>query len=261
MSSPTVELSIEGGVATLTLTDPARKNAMSVELGDALQAQIKVLAGRSDVRAAVLTGAAGSFSAGGDLGMLAQLRTLGFEEARQHMLAFYGRYLSLLELQVPVIAAVEGPAIGAGLCVALACDLIIVSEDAKLALNFVQLGLHPGMGATYLAPRRVGPQRAAELMFSGRRFDGREAQKLGMALEAVTAGTALARAQAMAAQIASGAPLALRALKKGLGVDRAALQAALEHEARAQAESYGSADLGEGLLAVIERRAPRFTGA
>jgi enoyl-CoA hydratase/carnithine racemase len=98
-------------------------------------------------------------------------------------------------------------------------------------------------------------------MFSGRRFDGREAQKMGLALEAVPAGTALSRAQAIATQIASGAPLALRALKKGLGVDRAALQAALEHEARAQAESYGSADLGEGLLAVTERRAPRFTGA
>jgi enoyl-CoA hydratase/carnithine racemase len=260
MSSPTVELSLIAGVATLTLADSARKNAMSVELGDALQARIKELSASSQVRAVVLTGAGGAFSAGGDLAMLAQLRTLAFEDARQHMLAFYGRYLSLLDLPVPIIAAVEGPAIGAGLCVALACDLIIVSEESKLALNFVQLGLHPGMGATYLAPRRVGAQRAAELMFTGRRFDGREAQKLGLALEAVPAGTALARAQALAAQIASAAPLSVRALKKGLEVDRAALQAALEHEARAQAESYGSADLGEGLLAVSERRAPRFTG-
>ncbi len=177
------------------------------------------------------------------------------------MLSFYGRYLSVLDLPVPVVAAVEGPAIGAGLCVALACDLIIVGEDSKLALNFVQLGLHPGMGATYLAPRRVGAQRAAELLFTGRRFDGREAATMGLALESVASGQVLARAQAVAAQIASGAPLSVRALKRGLTVDRKALQASLEHEARAQAESYGSEDLGEGLKAAAERRAPRFTGA
>jgi enoyl-CoA hydratase len=255
-----VELIISNGVATLTLADVARKNAMSPELGDALQARVKELSAGSTVRAVVLTGAGGAFSAGGDLAMLNRLRALSFEDARQHMLAFYGRYLSVLDLPVPVIAAIEGPAIGAGLCVALACDLMVVSEDSKLALNFVQLGLHPGMGATYLAPRRVGPQHAAELLFTGRRFDGREAVKLGMALEAVAPGQVLARAQALAAQIASGAPLSVRALKKGLAVDRAALQVALEHEARAQAESYGSADLGEGLQAAAERRAPRFTG-
>lgn len=234
---------------------------MSPELGDALQARVKELSSRSDVRAVVLTGAGGAFSAGGDLAMLAQLRTLEFEAARQHMLSFYGRYLSVLELPVPVVAAVEGPAIGAGLCVALACELMVVGEDSKLALNFVQLGLHPGMGATYLAPRRVGAQRAAELLFTGRRFDGREAVSMGMALEATPAGQVLARAQALAGQIASGAPLSLRALKRGLAVDRAALQAALEHEARAQAESYGSEDLGEGLKAAAERRAPRFAGS
>ena len=260
MSLPTVELSLADHVATLTLTDVARKNAMSPELGDALQARVAELKGRNDVRVVVLTGAAGAFSAGGDLAMLSQLRTLPFEDARKHMLSFYGRYLSVLELEVPVIAAIEGPAIGAGLCVALACDLVIAGEDSKLALNFVQLGLHPGMGATYLVARKAGAQRAAELLFTGRRFDGREALKLGLVLETAATGQVLSRAQALAAQIASGAPLALRALKTVLSVDREALQTALEHEARAQAESYGSQDLGEGLLAAAERRAPRFTG-
>lgn len=257
---PTVELQVEAGVAVLTLNDVPRKNAMSPELGDALAARVGELLGHPEVRAVVLTGAGGAFSAGGDLAMLDQLRSLPFEEARRFMLSFYARYLSVLDVRVPVIAAIEGPAIGAGLCVALACDLVIVGEDSKLALNFVQLGLHPGMGATYLVPRKVGAQRAAELLLTGRRFEGREAQTLGLALEAVPAKDVLPRAMALAKRIASGAPLALRALKQGLGVDRAALQAALEREALAQAESYGSADLGEGLKAVSERREPRFVG-
>jgi enoyl-CoA hydratase/carnithine racemase len=256
----TVELDVQDGVATLTLSDVSRKNAMSPELGDALEARVRELMGRTDVRAVVLTGAAQTFSAGGDLAMLEKLRASSFEECRRFMLSFYGRYLSVLELPMPVVAAVEGAAIGAGLCVALACDLVIASEDAKLALNFVQLGLHPGMGATYLVPRRVGAQRAAELLLTGRRFDGREAASLGLVLKAVPGPEVQLTAQALAKQLASAAPLATRALKKNLGVDRAALQQALEREALAQAESYGSVDLGEGLAAAAQKRAAKFVG-
>lgn len=261
MTAPTVTLQLEGEVAILTLEDVARKNAMSPGLGDALKARVAEVRADAAVRAVVLTGAGGAFSAGGDLAMLERLQRSTFQEARAFMLEFYGRYLSLLDLEVPVVAAIEGPAIGAGLCVALACDVVYVAEDAKLALNFVQLGLHPGMGATYLVPRRVGAQRAAELLFTGRRFDGREAKALGLALEAFTPGEVLARAKALARQWAAGGPLAVRALKQALGVDRQALQAALEHEAHSQAQSYGSADFREGLRAAAERRAPRFTGA
>ncbi len=260
MTSPTVELEVQDQVAVLTLSDAARRNAMSPELGDALRARVGELCARDDVRAVVLTGAGGAFSAGGDLAMLERLRAAPFEENRRFMLDFYGRYLSLLELQVPVIAAVEGPAIGAGLCVALACDLCVVSEASKLALNFVQLGLHPGMGATYFVPRRLGPERAAALLLTGRRFDGREAARLGLVLEAVAPGTVLERARALAAEVASGAPLAVRALKAGMAVDREALRLALEREAWAQAESYASADLAEGLAAAQARRPPSFSG-
>jgi enoyl-CoA hydratase/carnithine racemase len=262
MSAPTAEvlLEVEGAVATLTLNDTARRNVMTPELGAALRTHVEALKLRRDVRAVVLTGAGGAFSSGGDLKMLERLRQASFEEARTFMLEFYARYLSVLDLPMPTVAAVEGPAIGAGLCVALACDLCIVGEDSKLALNFVQLGLHPGMGATYLVPRRAGAQAAAELLLTGRRFDGREAVRLGLALEAAPAGGVLARARALAGQLAGNAPLATRALKRRLGPDRTALRLALEEEARFQAESYGSADLGEGLAAAAERRAPVFQG-
>lgn len=247
-------------VATVTLNDPRRRNAMTPELGDALAAAVARLRADPDVRAVVLTGAGDAFSGGGDLKMLERLRTERFMEARAFMLDFYARYLSVTSLAVPTVAAVRGAAIGAGLCVALACDLCVVDADAKLALNFAQLGLHPGMGATYLLPRRVGAQRAAELLLTGRRFDGREAASIGVALEALPADAVLPRAQALAAQMAKNAPLAVRALKATLGVDASALRAALEGEAFRQAESYGSEDLGEGLAAAVERRAATFRG-
>jgi enoyl-CoA hydratase/carnithine racemase len=176
------------------------------------------------------------------------------------MLGFYARYLSVTTLAVPVIAAIEGAAIGAGLAVAMACDLTIVDEDAKLALNFVQLGLHPGMGSTYLAPLRAGAMRGAELLMTGRRFDGRDAARFGIALEAVPAADVLPRALALAHAIARNAPLAVAGVKRGRAVEAEELGRALAHEAREQAISYASADLGEGLLAASERRAPRFVG-
>jgi enoyl-CoA hydratase/carnithine racemase len=144
--------------------------------------------------------------------------------------------------------------------VALACDLTVVGEDSALALNFAQLGLHPGMGATFLLPRRVGAQRASELLFTGRRFDGREAQAMGLALEAVPRAEVLPRATALARRIAANGPLAVRALKRALALDRQTLEAALDFEARAQAQSYSSDDLGEGLAAAAQKRTPVFHG-
>jgi enoyl-CoA hydratase/carnithine racemase len=258
--APLVTLDVHAHVATMTLNDPRRRNAMTPELGDALRDAVERVRSNTDVRAVVLTGAGDAFSGGGDLAMLERLRSARFMEARDFMLGFYARYLHVSTLPVPVVAAVRGAAIGAGLCVAMACDLCVVDAAAKLALNFVQLGLHPGMGATYLTPRRVGAQRATELLLTGRRFDGAEAARMGLALEAVAADEVLARAQTIATQIATNAPLAVRALKRSLGLDAAALARALDTEAFHQAESYASADLGEGLSAAAERRAALFSG-
>jgi enoyl-CoA hydratase/carnithine racemase len=256
-----VLVEVSSHVATITLNDPRKRNAMTPELGDALAAAVATVRADATVRAVVLTGAGGAFSGGGDLKMLERLRGESFEGARAYMLSFYARYLSITGLSVPTVAAITGPAIGAGLCVALGCDLCVVDEDAPLALNFAQIGLYPGMGATYLTPRRVGPQRAAELLLTGRRFGGEEAARMGLALVATRSGGALVRATEIASQIASSAPLVVRALKAELGVDHGALGRALEEEARHQASSYGSADLGEGLAAVSARRRPHFSGS
>jgi enoyl-CoA hydratase/carnithine racemase len=256
MNEPTVEMISDNGVAVLTLRDDVRRNAMSAALGDALRARVEELKADASVRAVVLTGANGTFSAGGDFEMLESLASYSFEDARKFMLEFYGRYLSITELAVPTIAAIEGPAIGAGFCVALACDVTIAARDAKLALNFVQLALHPGMGATYLVPRRAGAQRAAELLFSGRRFDGAEAAQLALAMEAVEPGQALSRAMELARSFASGGALAVRDLKRALDVDRAALSKALAHESESQARNYSSAEFLERLRAAKKKPAP-----
>jgi enoyl-CoA hydratase/carnithine racemase len=254
----TVRLVVEGAVATLTFDDAARRNVMTPELGDALAQHVGQLASMPFVRAVILTGAHGAFSSGGDLKMLESLRATPRDEARDFMLSFYRRYLSVLDLEVPVIAAVSGAAIGAGLCVALACDLLVVDSSAKLALNFAQLGLHPGMGATYLVQRRAGVARAFELLTTGRRFSGAEAAAWGLALEALPASEVLPRAEALAAAIASSAPAEVRALTQTLRPDPEALAAALLHEAQEQARSYASSDLAEGLRAAGERRTPQF---
>ena len=253
-----VRVELHGAVAVLVLDDERRKNAMTPELGDALRRAVTDVRARRGVRAVVLTGAGDAFSAGGDLGMLERLRQVPREESRATMLAFYGRYLSILELEVPTIAAVRGPAIGAGLAVALACDLLVCDEDAKLAANFAKLGLYPGMGTTFFLERRAGALRAAELVLTGRRFSGRDALAWGLANAAVPAAEVLPRALALAEDIARSSPATVRALKARLAPSPDALREALEHEAARQSESYQGADLGEGLAAARERRAAVF---
>ncbi len=256
-----MHLTMDGPVARLTLDEPGRRNAMTPQLGDALAARVAELQGRPEVRAVVLHGAGGAFSGGGDLAMLERLRAATRDESCAFMRAFYARYLSVLDLEVPTVAVVEGAAIGAGLCLALACDLLVVEDSAKLALNFVQLGLHPGMGATYLVPFRTNPQTAARLLLTGERFDGRGAQAFGLTSHVAPEGEALTRGLELARALAAQAPLPVRALKRALGPDREALERRLDEEARQQAISYASADLGEGLAAAAARRAPVFTGA
>lgn len=254
----------DDGVTILTLDDPDRRNAMTESMGDALVEAFRGIGTDDRVRAVVLTGTPPAFSAGGDLDMLEdharRTRDEGFD-ATDTMKGFYRRFLAVRESPVPVVAAVNGHAVGAGLCVALACDLAYVAEDAKLGLNFAQLGLHPGMGGTWLLPRRVGEMRAAELLYTGRLVGGVEAAGIGMALDALPTEEVLPRAIALAEQIASSSPLVVRQLRRSL---RAAptnrMSEQLDLEAGFQAVNYGTDDLVEGLEAVRARRRPAFTG-
>lgn len=252
------------GVVLVTFTDPDRRNAMTAEMGADLAAALAGLTGRDDVRAVVLTGAGSAFSGGGDLALLADkaARAKAGEDQTASMREFYEVFLSVVRAPFPVLAAVNGHAIGAGACVAVACDLAVVARQAKIGFNFVRLGIHPGMGGSWTLPRLVGPQRAAELLYTGRLFTGVEAADYGLALEALPTGDVLPRALELAAAIARSAPQPVRQLKQSLAAAGSrTLAEQLDAEAAAQAANYRTKDVDEGLLAARERRAPRFTGA
>jgi enoyl-CoA hydratase len=177
------------------------------------------------------------------------------------MLDFYGLFLSVRELACPTIAAIQGPAIGAGLAVALACDLRVAAQDAKLGLNFVRLGIHPGMGSSWTLPRLVGPAHAADLLLTGRLVDGAEALRIGLVNRCVAREAVLDTALAMAREIASAAPIAVRGTKQALArAVQVELADQLQFEAEQQAICYQSSDLEEGLRAAREKRLPRFEG-
>ena len=256
-------------VALVVFDDPERRNAMTEAMGRALASAVARLAGDGEVRAVVLTGAGAAFSAGGDLAMIEARAEAGRAAPgepqrgrnRAFMRSFYSLFLSLRELPQPTLAALNGPAIGAGLAVALACDLRIAARDARLGLNFTRLGIHPGMGSTWTLPRLVGPAHAADLLLTGRTIDGVEAERIGLVNRAVAPEALLPEALATAAQMAACAPLAVRGTRRALrDALSASLDEQLDFEAEQQARCYESADLAEGLAAARERRAARFTG-
>lgn len=259
----------EGDVAIVTFHDPARMNAMTEPMGQAIAGSMAALAADDAVRVVILTGAGRAFSAGGDLAMIERMAGEaagdpgGPARARHRvfMRRFYALYLSVRELPQPTIAAVQGHAIGAGCCVALACDLRVAAREAKLGLNFTRLGIHPGMAATWTLPRLVGPAFAAELLFTGRLVDGALAERMGLVNRAVAAERVLDEARALAAEIAASAPLAVRGTKRALAqTEHASLAEQLDFEAGEQALCFESRDLAEGLAAARERRGPRFAG-
>lgn len=254
-----VETSFDSeGLCLLTLNDPDHRNAMSLEMADAFRAAVETLRGNAAKRIVVLTGAGSAFSAGGDLRMLRKKADLTKSKNVAEMLAFYDAFLGLLTLDVPVIAAINGHAIGAGACVAMACDYRIVSETAKIGFTFVRLGLHPGMGATYTLPRIAGAAVASDLLLSGRVVAAAEAGRLGLVHRVVADDQVLRAAEDYAAELQRGGPQALSGLLTTLRPDPDALRVALEREAQQQAENYASAEFLEGIAASLERRLPRF---
>lgn len=250
------------GVVLLTLNDPDRRNAMSDPMTAAWRQVIAGLRADPDVRCVVVTGAGSAFSSGGNLSWIAERGEVRIAALREQMLEFYRTWLSVRSLEVPTIAAVNGPAVGAGLCLALACDLRYAAEDAKLIAPFTRLGLHPGMAATHLLPEAAGLPLAREMLFTGRAVTGAEAASYGLVNRAVPAARVLDEALAVAGRVAEAAPIATRLTKAALadGGHRD-LDAALRWESLAQPVTMATRDLFEGLAAQREKRPPRFTGA
>src|ERR1700710_2942518 len=167
------------GVARLVLDNPSQRNAMSDQMTASWVAAVDELAADRSVRVVVVTGEGKAVCSGGNTGWIASEPEAEVDYLRTRMMAFYRAWLSIRKLEVPTIAAVNGHAIGAGLCLALACDIRYAAEGAKLGAPFVKLGMHPGMGPTYLLPDAGGEANARELLLTGRTVDAAEAQRLG----------------------------------------------------------------------------------
>ncbi|PAK24174.1 enoyl-CoA hydratase [Streptomyces sp. alain-838] len=249
------------GVRLLTLNRPQVRNAMTEELTLAWNAAVDQVAADRDTRVMVVTGAGSSFCSGADLSWLDQgsAEDVTIDRLRDRMLPFYRSWLRPRRLSFPVIAAVNGPTIGAGVCLALACDLRFASSGALFSTPFIYRGTHGGMGATWLLPEAIGVSRAREMLYTGREVHPEEALSWGL-VTGVADGDVLEHSLEVAARIAEAGPIALRLTKTGLEQAAAGLEASIQWEALAQPVTMTTADLHEGIQAFREGRPPRFLG-
>ncbi len=248
-------------IGTLTLNNPDQLNAINPEMGDELNALILDLQKRKDLRVLLITGTGKAFSAGGNLQFILDHTPKTPEVNKQEMIEFYSRFLSIRDLSVPTIAVLNGPAVGAGCCIAMACDLRVASENAKLSVNFAKIGLSSGMGGLYFLTQLVGPAIAAELLFTGKTVAAAEAYRMGLVNHVYPASDLQNEALQLAQHIAQNAPLPLTIMKRGIQkATFATLQEIFDYESGGQAECFATADLKEGIAAIQEKRKPRFGG-
>lgn len=253
----TVSLKTEGLVTTLTLQRPDAYNAMSEQMAVEFAAAVKYAA-KEPSKVLVLKGDGPAFSAGGDLGFIETNMARKPAQLAPLMRKFYGSFLSIRTLPQVTVASVHGTAVGAGLCLALACDLRIAVLDARLSLNFVRLGLNPGMGAWPLARHAFGDARARELLFTGRNFTGRDMVEWGAAMAGASSSVELlSMTDALAQSLAAASGESLRILKAETRLGEK-LDPYLLHEAKGQAVTFKGKDIAEGVAAVREKRLPKF---
>lgn len=254
-----VLLDVEDGLATLTLNRPAALNALSRALSADLLAALHDLGARPDLRVVVLRGAGErAFCAGADLKERATLRA---DEKGAHTGLIGAAVEALAALPVPTIAAIRGYALAGGLELALACDIRLAASDAVFGLTEVNIGIFPGAGGPVRLPRVVGPGKARELIFSGRRIDAAEALACRLVERVVPPTDLAATAQELAGQIRDAAPLAVRAVKRALTLATdLPIPAALAYAEALRRPLDTTRDYTEGLTAFAERRKPRFTG-
>jgi len=245
-------------VAIITLNNPSKLNALTEPMGEALIKQVEEVKAMPDVRATIITGAGKAFSAGGDLEWLLARHRDTPENNIKIMQEFYKKFLVLRSLPVPVIAAINGPAVGAGLCLAMGgADIRVASNNARMGVTFTKLGLHPGMAATHFLPTIVGPQIAADLLLTGRLVTAEEALSLG--LVARLGDSAVTVAKQLAMDICLSGPVAVRTLVRTLrDKQNMGLEEAYRVEATAQSICYPTKDLAEGVKALQEKRSPVF---
>lgn len=250
----------DGPIRRLTINRPERKNAIPFHGWPELR-EAFVDFEASNARVLILTGAGGDFCAGADLdpSRISEIQTVTDRHRRMKIVGEAA--MALHRLTKPTIAAVDGYAVGAGMNLALGCDVVICSDRARFAEIFVRRGLTVDFGGTWLLPRIVGMQRAKELALSGRIVEAEEAMECGLALEVVPAGELAGRATELAESFLAGAPVAQMFAKQGLNASfESSFADALGLEGQSQAIAWGTEDAAEGITAFMERRDPEWKG-
>jgi enoyl-CoA hydratase/carnithine racemase len=253
-----VQVERAGGIVTVTLSNPGKKNAIPPDAWPEIEAVFREVAGQPDDRCVIVTGEGADFSSGADLSGAGQG---GLGHPLRAMRAISGAVAALHTLPQPVVARVAGVCVGIGLNLALACDVVIASDDARFSEIFVQRGLTIDGGGSWSLPRIVGLLKAKELALLGDIIPASEAERIGLVTRVVPRAELDAVVADTAERLAAGPPLALSMTKRLL--DQSAqltLPQALEAEAKAQTVNAGTRDTAEAVLAFVERRTPRFEG-
>ncbi|MDO7836366.1 enoyl-CoA hydratase/isomerase family protein [Sphingobium sp. HBC34] len=257
MGKDLVLVAIDNGIATVTLNDPPKRNAFSKRMREELIEVFSELNETPECRAIVLTGADGTFCSGGDI---SEMETRTQMVARSRLVVTTDLARLMLTGPKPIIAAVEGAAMGAGLTIASACDYCVTASNARLCFAFARVGLLPDTSAFWIVPRRVGLAKAQELFSLARTFDAAEAHRINLVNEVVEPGTALARARAVAAEYAAMPPVTTAILRGVFAQGFASLESAIQFELVAQPLMQKTADHAEAVAAFRGKRKPSFKG-
>jgi len=260
----TVQVALADGVAKIELNRPEALNAWNKQLGEDLLAALRLAASEPEVRAVLISGAGRAFSSGADLKDVSneELTPEGRPDVYKRLTEVYHpAMIAIRELEKPVIAAVNGPAVGIGCSLALCCDLVLAAESAYFLLAFVNIGLVADGGSSLFVPARVGVARAAEMALLGERVDAAKALSWGLINEACPDEALAGRSAELAGRLARGATRAYAATKRELNARVYANMAEqLELEATLQQEMVATADFLEGVTAFLQKREARFAG-
>lgn len=257
MDDRVVTVTDRDGARVLTLNRPDARNAIDIPMRERLLAELRRAADDPAVRAIVLTGAGGTFSAGGDV---RSMEGADPDAVRARLAPVHQAVRLIATCGTPVIAAVEGAAAGLGVSLAAVCDHVVAAEDARFVAAFGRVGLVADGGLLWTLPQRVGMGRAKEMLVFGRTVPAPRAYEIGLADSLAPSGTALGAALDLAAEAAALAPLSVAAAKRLLARADHSLKRLLESEREEQAALFGTADFAEGRAAFAERRPPRFEG-